>query len=98
MTVKLNNNFRVGNDIKMQLTGIYIAPENIPQGREGHRFSLDFGIHKDIQNRKGEIFFNANDLLATMVPKTTVNGESFSYTSKYYGETQVFRIGYSYKF
>lgn len=96
--IKLNNHFSLPQDFKMELTGHYIAPDKVPQGKEGHRFSLDLGVKKTIQEGRGELYFNANDLLNTMVAKETVNGDAFKYTTKDYHETQVFRVGYNYKF
>jgi len=37
--------------------------------------------------------FNATDLLNTMVIKQEIEGETFSYTSNNYYETQVIRLG-----
>lgn len=97
-SVKLNTNFSFANTTKAQVTAIYLAPDIIPQGTIDARFSLDVGITKAIQKGKGELFFNATDLLNTMVIRKTVNGNNFSYTSTNYYETQVIRLGYSYKF
>ena len=82
----------------MQVTAVYLAPDIIPQGKIGQRFSLDLGLKKSIQKGKGELFLNANDLLNTMVIKKEIQGNGFSYTSADYYETQVIRLGYSYKF
>lgn len=96
--VKLNTNFKFGKNTEAQLTAIYLAPDIIPQGTIDSRFSLDFGIKKAIQNGKGELFLNATDLLNTMVIRKEINGNNFSFTSADYYETQVVRLGYSYKF
>ncbi len=64
----------------------------------GSRFSLDLGLKKTIQKGKGELFLNVTDLLNTMVIHKTIQGNGFDYTSANYYETQVMRIGYSYKF
>jgi hypothetical protein len=56
------------------------------------------GIKKSIQNGKGELYFNASDFLNTMVIKRTIQGNNFNYVSSNFHETQVFRIGYNYKF
>ena len=61
-------------------------------------FSLDLGLKKSIQKGKGELFLNATDVLNTMVIKQTIKGDTFSYTSNNYNETQVIRLGYTYKF
>lgn len=96
--VKFNNNFKFKKDWMMQLSAIYLAPDLIPQGKIGSRFSLNLGVKKMIQKGKGELFLNATDLLNTMVIRTTVQGNGFHYVSNNYYETQVVRIGYSYKF
>jgi outer membrane receptor protein involved in Fe transport len=96
--IKLNTNFKFAKNTEAQLTAVYLAPDIIPQGTIEARFSLDFGMKKFIQNGKGELFFNATDLLNTMIVKTKVIGSNFNYTSANYYETQVVRLGYNYKF
>lgn len=96
--IKLNTNVKLGKGTEAQFTAIYLAPDIIPQGTIDSRFSLDLGIKKAIQNGRGEFFLNATDLLNTMVIRTKIKGNNFTYTNKDYYETQVIRIGYSYKF
>lgn len=96
--LKLNNTFHFPKNINAQLTAIYLTPDIIPQGKIKARFSLDLGIKKAVQNGKGELFFNATDLLNTMIIKKEINGQEFNYSSNDYYETQVMRLGYSYKF
>ncbi|KQK26195.1 TonB-dependent receptor [Chryseobacterium aquaticum] len=96
--VKFNNTFKFPNGFDAQLTAVYLAPDIIPQGKIGSRFSMDLGVKKSIQKGKGELFFNATDLLNTMVIKKQIQGIGFRYTSDDYYETQVIRLGYSYKF
>ena len=79
----------------MQLSAIYLAPDLIPQGRIAQRFSVDFGLKKAY--KKGELSFNANDIFNTMIVKKNIQGQGFSYVSTDYNETQVFRLGYSWK-
>lgn len=97
-TLKFNNSFHFTNKWDAQLTASYLAPDIIPQGKVKGMFSLDLGVKKSIQNGKGEVFFNATDLLNTMVVKKDIKGQDFSYTSSNYNETQVVRLGYTYKF
>ena len=95
---KFNNTFHFKKDIDAQITAIYLAPDLIPQGKIGQRFSLDLGVKKKIQKGKGEIFVNATDLLNTMNIRRDIAGDGFNYTSIDYYETQVVRVGYNYKF
>lgn len=97
-SVKFNNTFHFKKDIDAQVTAIYLAPDLIPQGKIGSRFSLDIGVKKKVQKGKGEIFLNATDILNTMNIRREIKGDGFNYTSVDYYETQVVRIGYNYKF
>ena len=96
--LKWNNTFRFANKIDVQLTAIYLAPDIIPQGEIKSRFSLDLGMKKIVQEGKGELFFNATDLFNTMITRKVIQGNTFSYTSDDYYETQVIRLGYTLKF
>lgn len=96
--VKFNLMATLPKNWEAQITSIYLAPDVIPQGEINSRFSVDFGVKKTIQNGKGELFFNATDLFNTLVIKKEIDGETFSYTSSDYYETQVWRIGYKFKF
>ena len=96
--LKLNNTFRFAKRWDAQLTAVYLAPDIIPQGKILSRFSIDAGLKKSVQKGKGELFFNATDLLNTMVIQRKIDGVGFNYNSDDYYETQVIRLGYSYKF
>lgn len=95
---KFNGVFHLKNKTDIQLTAIYLAPDLIPQGKIGTRFSLDIGIKKQIQKGKGELFLNATDLFNTMQIHKEIQGAGFYYISNDYYETQVVRVGYNYKF
>jgi outer membrane receptor protein involved in Fe transport len=95
---KVNGNFRLPKELELQITSIYLAPDIIPQGKLGSRYSLDMGIKKGLQKGRGELFFNATDLLNTLNIKKEIQGLGFRYETTDYYETQVFRLGYSYKF
>ncbi|KDN55540.1 TonB-dependent receptor domain-containing protein [Flavobacterium seoulense] len=96
--LKWNSTFQFNKTLSGQVAMVYLAPDIIPQGKIGSRFSTDLGIKKTVQKGKGEIFLNATDIFNTLVIKREIQGEEFSYTSKDYYETQVIRFGYSYKF
>lgn len=95
---KLNTFFHLPLNFEIQLSAIYLAPDLIPQGKIGHRFALNLGVKKLIQKGKGELFLNATDLANTMVVREDIRGNGFNYVGYDYYETQVIRIGYSYKF
>jgi outer membrane receptor protein involved in Fe transport len=96
--VKLNGLFRFAKQTDLQITAIYLAPDIIPQGKIGARFSVDMGVKKIIQKGKGELLFNASDLFNSLRIERATFGNGFTLNSIDYYETQVVRIGYSYKF
>ncbi len=95
---KLNTQLRLPKGFETQISAVYLAPDIIPQGTIDSRFALDLGIKKSIQQGKGELFFNATDLLNTMQITKVIQGTTFTLYSTDYYETQVIRVGYSYKF
>lgn len=96
--VKLNGSFKFKPSTQFQLTAIYLAPDLIPQGKIGSRFSVDMGLKKQIQKGNGELFLNGTDILNTLRIHKNISGNGFNLVSTDYYETQVFRLGYSYKF
>ena len=55
--VKLNTTLRFPENLDAQFTAIYLAPELIPQGKVGSRFSLDAGIKKTSGKGTERAFF-----------------------------------------
>jgi outer membrane receptor protein involved in Fe transport len=97
-SVKANGLFHLKRSWDLQVSAVYMAPDIIPQGKISSRFYVDAGIKKTIQNGKGELFFNATDVFNTLRVKRQITGDGFHFVSTDYYETQVFRIGYTFKF
>lgn len=95
---KLSNTFTINENLELQLTAVYFAPKNIPQGRELARSSMDVGISQKVFQGKGEISFSASDIFNNFGIRQEIVGEGFRATYENYYETQVFRIGLKYKF
>jgi hypothetical protein len=96
--IKLNALMQLPNKFEAQVAVVYLAPDLVPQGKIYSRFSIDLGMKKVIQKGNGELFVNATDVANTLRMKREVRGNGFRYISTDYYETQVVRIGYSYKF
>lgn len=94
-TLKVNGALRLPRDWQAQVSGIYLAPDLLPQGRIGSRFSLDLGAKVRVQRGKGEIVVNATDVLNTNQAARTIRGTNFRMVSTDYLETQVVRVGYT---
>ena len=95
---KVNGNLMLPGRVDARVSSIYLAPDLFPQGRIGARYALDVGLRKNVQQGRGEIVVNATDLLNTNQLRRTVTGTDFRYVSTDYLETQVVRMGYTWKF
>ena len=95
---KINLIANILKNTELQITGIYLAPDIIPQGKILARYSIDAGLTKKIQKGKGELFINASDILNTLVMRYEIEGTNFNLVSDDFYETQVVRIGYQYRF
>ena len=96
--IKVNGMFHFARKTDLQVSTYYQGPDMIPQGKIGTRFSVDAGIKRQIQKGKGELFLNASDIFNTLRITKEITGNGFHLTATDYFETQVFRLGYSYKF
>lgn len=97
-SLKINGLLHLSNAWDLQVTAVYLAPDIVPQGKIASRMYVDAGIKHVTRKNKGEVFLNATDVLNTLRIKRVVTGDGFSFESTDYYETQVFRIGYNYKF
>ncbi|GAB1341701.1 TonB-dependent receptor domain-containing protein [Gemmatimonas sp.] len=95
---KVNANLLLPGQFDARVSSIYLAPDLFPQGRIGARYALDVGLRKNVQQGRGEIVVNATDLLNTNQVRRTLTGADFRYASTDYLETQVVRMGYTWKF
>ncbi len=96
--LKLNTAIRFSATMDARVSSVYLAPDLLPQGRIDRRFSLDAGFRRSVQGGSGEIVANATDLLNTMQIRRTIRGTDFRLVSTDYLETQVVRVGYTWKF
>ncbi len=90
-SVKINGLFHLPKKWDLQVTGVYMAPDIVPQGKTYSRFYVDMGIKKSVG--KNEWFLNATDVGNSLRIKRRVIGDGFYYNSTDYYETQVVRLG-----
>lgn len=95
--LKLNGNFSLPKDWKLQLTGIYLAPRNIPQGRELARSAVDFAFSHPVFNDKGELTLAATDIFNGFGLRQEIDGEGFTAEYQNYFERQAVRVGVNYR-
>lgn len=96
--IKMNNAITFPANWKGQLSIIYFAPDILPQGEIGDRFTVDFGAKKEFKKTKGEFIINITDVFNTLRIKTKINDPNFTFLSNDYYETQGIRLTYNVKF
>jgi hypothetical protein len=95
---KLNNSFELKKDWEIQLTGVYYAAKNIPQGKQLSRSSIDLGIQKAILEGNGDLTLSFSDIFNDFGIRQEYYGDGFTALYENYYETQVVRIGFKYRF
>jgi outer membrane receptor protein involved in Fe transport len=96
--MKVNNQIILPKGLEIQLTGVYYAEKDIPQGKQFSRSSIDLGIKKEIMEGKGEIIFSFSDIFNDFGIRQEYTGDGFTALYENYYETQVARLGFKYKF
>lgn len=95
--IKMNHQFFLPHQLQLQLSGVYLAPKNIPQGRQFARSSVDIGVQKEIMQGKGKITLAVTDLFNRYGIKQEIAGPDFTAVYENFYETQSVRLGFTYK-
>ena len=94
--IKVNNQINLSEKMEIQLTGIYLAPKNVSQGRQLSRSSIDLGFKRRVWNNKGEIIFAFSDIFNGFGVRQEITDKDFTALYENYFETQVVRLGLKY--
>ncbi len=95
---KVTNTFAFAKAWEAQLSGIYYSKLNIPQGEELSRYSVDLGIKKSLWGKKASTSLSITDLFNRFGLRQNINGDGFRARYENLYETQIFRVGFNYKF
>lgn len=74
---------------EMQLSYIYYASRNVPQGRERARSSLDLATTWPLLDERAEVTFTFTDMLNDFAVRRDIDGQGFTALYENYLETQV---------
>lgn len=96
-TGKVTTELELPKDFTVQVTGVYNSKRNIPQGEELARSSIDFGLKKSLWNKKAELTLSASDIFNKFGIQQRLANEGVTVLYQNFFETQIFRLGFSYK-
>lgn len=74
---KMIANLMLSRTFSAQITGQYIAPQIIPQGKQFEMYSVDFGLRKTYFDRKLTLAVMGRDIFNTRKTKTYTSGAGF---------------------
>lgn len=94
----VNNQVQLPNRAELQLSFIYYAPRNVPQGRERARSSLDFSATWPVMNEGAELVFTFTDVFNDFAVQREIDGQGFTALYQNYLETQVATVAMRVRF
>ena len=94
----INNQFQMPRAGELQLSYIYYAGRNVPQGRERARSSLDLAAQWPILNERAELVFTFTDIFNDFAVEQEVYGQGFTAVYQNFLETQVATLGMRIRF
>ena len=74
---RLNTRFSLKRDMNIQFMVNYRGPQNTAQGQRKAILFTDFGINKDILEKKATVSFRMSDIFNTMKYRSEAAGEDF---------------------
>ncbi len=80
---RLNTRLKIGEDIQLQSSFRYLAPQNTPQGRRLSSGSWDLAGSLDMFSGKGTLTLSCRDLLNTRVRRSVVDLPQFEAESRF---------------
>ena len=89
----INNQFRLPRTGEVQLSYIYYAGRNVPQGRERARSSLDLAATWPIMNESAELVFTFSDIFNDFAVEREIDGQGFTAVYQNLLESQVVSVG-----
>ncbi len=89
----LNNQYRLPRAGELQLSYIYYARRNVPQGRERARSSLDLSATWPIMNDRTELVFTFTDIFNDFAVEREIEGQGFTAVYQNFLETQAATVG-----
>ena len=94
----VNNRIQLPGAGEVQLSYIYYAARNVPQGSERARSSLDLAATWPLMNERAEVVFTFTDMLNDFAVQRDIDGQGFTALYENFLETQVATVGMRIRF
>ncbi len=94
---RTNSQFKLAPGLNAQLTFFYRAPNERPQGRNKSLAIADFGINKEILDKKGTLSFTVNDIFNTRRWRSETYNDDFYSEGDFQWRPRTFNLGFTYQ-
>ena len=84
--------------IELQLSYVYYAERNVPQGREKARSSVDLAVTWPMMDERAELLFTFTDIFNDFAVEREIDGQGFTALYQNFLETQVATVGLRFRF
>ncbi len=95
---KLASRVTIGRNSRLQLTGTYFAPRNIPQGKRYGLGGVNFDFRQPFGQGRLELVVSMTDIFNTMGVREDIYSDGFRAVYENYYETQTVSLGLKYRF
>jgi outer membrane receptor protein involved in Fe transport len=96
--LSINNRYQLPRAAQLQLTYVYYAPRNVPQGWEHARSSLDLAGSMPFFDNRAEVVFTFTDMFNDFGVRRDIAGQGFTALYENLLESQVATMGVRVKF
>jgi len=94
----INHRIQLPRAAELQLSYIFYAARNVPQGRERARSSLDLAASVPIRGDRAEVVFTFTDIFNDFAIQRDIDGQGFTALYENFLETQVATVGLRLRF
>src|SRR5207247_2202158 len=97
--VRMSVNMRVAKNTSLQITGMYMAPNRMPQSTIKQMMSgVDAGIKQEFRKNKASLSLNVTDIFNTRKFVFENKGEGYVFNGFRKRESRVAMLTFSYRF
>ena len=96
--LSVSNRLQLPRASELQLSYVYYAERNVPQGRERGRSSFDVAAKWPLMKERAELLFTFTDIFNDFAVEREVDGQGFTALYQNFLETQVATLGLRVRF
>lgn len=97
MSGRFNSRVTFWKAVDFQVSFSYRAPRRTTQGKRRSSYSLDFGISKDIMNKKATLTLSGRDMLNTRIRRSVTFGDNFYSTDQFQWRARQLTMTFNYR-